>query len=204
MKNKTILSFAALMLALMMGTVASAQTATLTRSLDIGSQGNDVTVLQQFLAQSSSIYPEGLITGYYGNLTAAAVTRWQAAHSIDPVGRVGPITLAALNAQMGGGTTTGGGDVSAPTIYPEAVSVGQNSATISWATSEAAKSRVMYGASWPFLYSTAPSVSTSGYGSTANITLTGLQSHTLYNYVLESVDGSGNIMWTVHKPLVTQ
>lgn len=205
MNNQKTFSIAALLTGIALTTgMAFAQTTTLSRQLNIGATGSDVSSLQQFLAQSPSIYPEGLVTGYYGSLTAAAVTRWQTAHGIDAVGRVGPLTLAAINAQMNGGVSTGGNDVSAPTIYPETVSTSSNSATISWTTSEGARDRVMYGTTWPFLYSTAPSVSSPGFGSTANITIPGLQPHTTYYYVLESIDASGNIMWTVAKPLTTQ
>ena len=47
-----------------------------------GSTGEDVTRLQQFLALDPSIYPEGLVTGYFGTLTEAAVARWQTRHNI--------------------------------------------------------------------------------------------------------------------------
>jgi len=195
-------SFLALVLALPF----QAQAAFLTQQLDLGMTNADVTSLQTFLAADSTIYPEGIVSGYFGPLTAAAVSRFQTANGLSSVGRVGPLTLATINAQMGGGGagTGGGSDVSAPIIYPETVSVTPNSATISWTVNEAAKSRVTFGTTRPFLYSTAPSVSTSGFGSTASITLTGLQSHGTYYYVLESVDGAGNIAWTVSKPLTTQ
>lgn len=44
--------------------------------------GGDVTRLQRFLAGQPGIYPEGLITGYYGPATTRAVQRWQAEHGI--------------------------------------------------------------------------------------------------------------------------
>lgn len=182
----------------------NANAALLTRQLDIGMTNSDVTSLQTFLAANTTIYPEGIVSGYFGELTAAAVSRFQAANGIPAVGRVGPQTLAAINTQMGGASPVTSTDVWAPTIYPETVTIGQNFATISWTTSDAARSRVMYGTSWPFLYSVAPSVSSAGYNATSNITLNGLQSKTTYYYVLESVDDSGNIMWTVAKSFITQ
>lgn len=85
-----------------------------------GSSGADVTQLQQFLARDSSIYPEGIISGFYGSLTQAAVQRFQAKNAIvssgspstTGYGRVGPKTLAALIAQCGGtsSSTNGGND----------------------------------------------------------------------------------------------
>ena len=52
------------------------------RGLKDSGTGNQVTALQKFLAQDSSVYPEGLITGYYGQLTEKAVQRWQAKYSV--------------------------------------------------------------------------------------------------------------------------
>src|SRR6185436_11962914 len=75
--------------------VASA--ATLDRQLEFGMSGSDVSTLQTFLALDTSIYPQGLVTGYFGPLTRAAVINFQAKNGIATVGRVGPITLVALN-----------------------------------------------------------------------------------------------------------
>ncbi len=48
-----------------------------------GTQGDAVKALQEFLkAQGTDIYPEGLTTGYYGDLTKAAVGRFQMKHGI--------------------------------------------------------------------------------------------------------------------------
>ncbi|MBI2052079.1 MAG: peptidoglycan-binding protein [Candidatus Sungbacteria bacterium] len=66
----------------------------LTRSLFRGSRGEDVRQLQEFLAQDSTIYPEGIITGYYGIGTEAAIKRWQAKNGIPAVGVVGRQTIA--------------------------------------------------------------------------------------------------------------
>ena len=185
--------------------VGRADAAMLTQQLDLGDSNSSVTSLQTYLSANSSYYPEGIISGYFGSLTAAAVSRFQSANGLSVVGRVGPQTLTLINSLMGGGSTGGGntGDVSAPVILPETVSAGTNAVTISWATSEAAKSRVMYGTTWPFLYATAPSVSTNSYNATASITITGLQSNTTYYYVRESIDGSGNVQWTTAKGVKT-
>jgi len=57
---------------------------------------DDVRQLQKFLKTFPDIYPEGLVTGYFGPLTEAAVKRFQEKQGIDPVGYVGPKTLAKL------------------------------------------------------------------------------------------------------------
>ena len=71
---------------------------TLLSSLSQGSSGQQVSALQAILAADPTVYPEGLITGYYGPLTAQAVKRFQAKHGIKQAGVVGPKTLGAINA----------------------------------------------------------------------------------------------------------
>lgn len=67
-----------------------------TTSLTIGSHGEAVTQLQQFLTNNG--FYTGPITGYFGGLTEAAVKALQAKNGITPVsGFVGPKTLALLN-----------------------------------------------------------------------------------------------------------
>lgn len=73
-------------------------TAAFERDLSLGNKGADVTVLQQYLARDKALYPESVITGYFGNLTKAAVIRFQEREKISPaVGYVGPKTRARLN-----------------------------------------------------------------------------------------------------------
>lgn len=183
---------------------SGAHAALLTQQLDFGMTNSDVSSLQTFLSSFPAMYPSGLVTGYFGVATKAGVSAFQTANGLAAVGRVGPQTLATINAQMGG---VGGGtydDVNAPIMNDETVTTTSNSATIVWTTNEGARSRIMFGTTWPFFYATAPSVSTAGFGSTANITITGLQSHSTYYYVRESVDSSGNVMWTIAKPLLTK
>jgi len=69
----------------------------LLRQLRKGMSGEDVTLLQEMLATDPEIYPEALVTGYFGNLTERAVKRFQKAADIEQVGLVGPKTLAKIN-----------------------------------------------------------------------------------------------------------
>jgi hypothetical protein len=64
--------------------------------MTVGDSGADVTALQNRLTQLG-VY-SGPITGYYGPLTAAAVKSYQTSRGISPVGVVGPLTRAMLNA----------------------------------------------------------------------------------------------------------
>ena len=69
----------------------------LVSTLRQGSTGDQVSMLQALLAADSSIYPEGLITGFFGSATARAVRKFQKDHGLEQVGVVGPKTLKALN-----------------------------------------------------------------------------------------------------------
>jgi peptidoglycan hydrolase-like protein with peptidoglycan-binding domain len=183
----------------------TAASATLYRQIDIGMSGADVTALQTYLATDPTVYPEGLITGYFGALTGAAVSRYQTKNGLASVGRVGPQTLAMLSGGIvSGGGTGGSDDVSAPILYPETVRTSSNSATFTWNTNEPALASVTYGGTWPFLFASAPVVQgTGGISTYQTVTLNNLQPHTTYYYVIMSTDQSGNVNQTVGKPFVT-
>jgi peptidoglycan hydrolase-like protein with peptidoglycan-binding domain len=186
----------------MLASPVFASAAILTGQLDFGMTSSDVGSLQTFLAADPSIYPEGLVTNYFGSLTMAATKRYQSAHGITPVGRVGPITLASINGSWG---TGGSDDVYQAVTKDTNVTTDSNSATITWTSNEKVYGRVMYGNHWPFLYASAPSVSSqSGFNTFQSVKITGLQSHTMYYYVIESSDIAGNITWTVGKALMTE
>jgi len=68
-----------------------------TQTLQAGMTGDGVKKLQEFLKQFPDIYPEGLVTGYFGQLTEAAIKRFQDKQGIEVVGIVGPKTRAKLN-----------------------------------------------------------------------------------------------------------
>jgi hypothetical protein len=93
---------------LMSGQVAGASIGyQFTHNLQLGDSGEDVTQLQTFLkARGADIYPEGLITGYFGNLTKLAVQRFQLKYNIAKIGDagygyVGPRTKAKINSLQG-------------------------------------------------------------------------------------------------------
>jgi peptidoglycan hydrolase-like protein with peptidoglycan-binding domain len=76
------------------------------RDLSFGSSGDDVKSLQEFLKSQSGIYPQGLITGYFGSLTRSAVIRFQeryASEILNPLGLVsgtgivGSMTRSKIN-----------------------------------------------------------------------------------------------------------
>jgi len=94
----------------------SGVTITITKSLKVGSQNNEVKALQQALAQDKTIYPEGLTTGYYGPATRNAIIRFQKKYGIEPVGYVGPQTRKKLNEIYGQAQTSQTSSASSVTI----------------------------------------------------------------------------------------
>ncbi len=55
-------------------------------TLNPGMRGDEVKALQSMLAQDPTIYPQGMITGYYGPLTQEAVRRLQQRHGLPETG----------------------------------------------------------------------------------------------------------------------
>ncbi|MDE2078978.1 MAG: fibronectin type III domain-containing protein [Patescibacteria group bacterium] len=93
---------------------SSAITANMIGYLHLGDRGSEVKYLQALLAADPSIYPEGLITGYFGALTQAALQRYQEKHGLEQVGYVGPKTLSDIQGDLddnplGAATSTGAG-----------------------------------------------------------------------------------------------
>jgi peptidoglycan hydrolase-like protein with peptidoglycan-binding domain len=173
----------------------------LTRQLDIGMSGTDVSALQTFLAQDATLYPQGLVTGYFGVLTSAAVSNFQTRNGIDSVGRVGPITLPILNVQMANGMAS---SLSAPYISSVFVSTSRNNANVSWNTNEFAKGVVYYSSSPLVTYEHTNSVDVSGnsamtdtnFKSSQDVSLQNLQPNTTYYYLIYTTDQKGNVSVT--------
>ena len=69
----------------------------LIRQMHEGMSGEDVELLQEILSTDPDVYPEGLVTGYFGKLTKNAVKRFQKISGIEQVGVVGPKTMLRIN-----------------------------------------------------------------------------------------------------------
>lgn len=180
--------------------------AALTGQIDVGQSGTNVRNLQLFLAANGSIYPEGLVTGYYGSLTQAAVVRFQNTYGLDPAGRVGPLTLSKINSMIAlGGWTTNPTDAAGPWISAGTVNTTGTSATFAWVTNENATAKVFYNTS-PIMMNEGD-INSVGFGSTNGSTavndnlartshqimINNLQPNTTYYYVVVSTDLSGNV-----------
>jgi peptidoglycan hydrolase-like protein with peptidoglycan-binding domain len=189
----------------------------LTATLDFGAKGTNVTNLQAFFADNATIYPEGLVTGYFGGMTRSAVEKFQATYGIvnsgtaasTGYGRVGPSTLSRINTLINaggwGGVVTPTGDMYAPFISNVSQNLSSNSATLSWSTNENATGKVFYG-TMPLTINEGNENSVgfgvvNGYTATNNnsaqssqqVTLPNLLSNTTYYYMIVSTDVNGNV-----------
>jgi hypothetical protein len=89
-----------------MGTTATtASSYTYTRNLTVGSTGADVTALQNTLIANGDL-AAGDNTGFFGPLTQAGVSKWQASVGLPATGFFGPLSMAKLNAAVTTTTTT--------------------------------------------------------------------------------------------------
>ncbi|HQF40785.1 MAG TPA: peptidoglycan-binding protein [Candidatus Paceibacterota bacterium] len=68
----------------------------ITKDLTIGSRGDQVEILQKYLEDEGYlVMPAGVAYGYFGNLTKAAVAKWQADNGVAPAyGYFGPKSRA--------------------------------------------------------------------------------------------------------------
>ncbi len=207
-KNKNILNvfFGLSSIALVMfvfSSTSSASALSLYRQLQIGMTGSDVRELQTYLAGNSAIYPEGITSGFFGNLTRAAVRRFQALAGISQVGRVGPQTMAALNS---GNFVNSNGNTIAPFIQNVNIGSVYGGSTITWNTDELSKGKVFYSSSPLQTYETYTDVTVtnsqvsnvdSNFTNTHGMTLSGLQSGTTYYYMIYVTDQDGNVSVSV-------
>lgn len=188
-----------------------AQADTFNRQLETGMNGTDVSTLQTFLAEDPTMYPQGLVTGYFGFLTKSAVANFQSRNNLPSVGRVGPATLPVLNFQFANGMN-GGVDRSAPLITGVNVSATYTSAVLSWNTNEAARGKVFYSTSPIALRNTTDTTGIDGVEPTISgtmasydgvarttqvVSIGGLLPNTYYYYVIESFDAATNVSITL-------
>lgn len=75
----------------------------ITKDLYKGFSGDEVKEVQKFLKQFSEIYPEGLVTGYYGPLTEKAVKKFQEREGLEPTGKIDEITKKSINEYLSEG-----------------------------------------------------------------------------------------------------
>lgn len=194
--------------------VSGVANAMITRQLDFGNTGSQVSELQQHLSTDINVYPSRLVTGYFGLLTQGGVRKFQVREGIvssgspstTGYGRVGPMTMARINALMGGGNQVSWDAV--PVLSTPSVSVTRNSATVAWATNEDTVGQIYYDTAplradeaadfvtLPYVSGTLVSIG-GGYQINNAATIQGLQANTTYYFLVRSIDRSGNMSMTL-------
>lgn len=192
--------------------------AAITQTLDFGDSNAEVTELQTYLATNSSYYPSGLVTGYFGELTRAAVERFQTAQGIvtsgtpatTGYGRVGPLTLSRLNALLGGVGSNPGSNVSwdtVPTLSAPSVQLTNTTATFTWTTNEPTLGEVYWNQAplvvneatgprqTPFVSGTL-ATDAGGLQRSHTVTISNLEANTLYHFLVRGIDSAGNMSTT--------
>lgn len=102
------------------GTEGAAPSCTLSRTLALGTRGEDVRCLQRFLIAQNLLASDSA-TGYFGPLTRAAVIALQRRNNLEPVGHVGKMTRALVNEVISAtpaSTTTSNTPITANTPAP--------------------------------------------------------------------------------------
>jgi len=132
-------------------TVSTADKCSFTRSLTVGSRGDDVTCLQKYLTSAGHYTYSGGATGYFGSITRTAVAAWQSANGVSPTaGYFGSISRAKYDSMMatsGGSTSTS--SVTTGGSSSSVVATGEG-LTITAATQPAATLAVKSAARLPF------------------------------------------------------
>jgi hypothetical protein len=196
-------TFKALAIAIAMLPIFS-NAAMLTRQLEMGMSGADISTLQTYLAQDVTIYPQGLVTGYFGFLTKSAVSNFQDRNGISRVGRVGPQTLAFINSiWVNGNNGNNNTNNYQAVIGPLSLSTSNNQVNVSWNTSVNTTAAVYYSSSplvlneateySPFTISGGMvSIMNSDLRTSHSGSITGLNNNTVYYYVVYVKDAAGN------------
>jgi peptidoglycan hydrolase-like protein with peptidoglycan-binding domain len=173
------------------------------QQLDLGERNADVTSLQEFLASDSSVYTQGLVTGFFGPLTKSAVMNFQAKYGISQAGRVGPQTLAKINSMIGSGVANASGPAIVMQYLPQ---ITATSATFNWMTTNGVALGRLYYSTQPLrmnegnINSEGFAVTTGQLGSydglarsSQSSSITGLQPNTIYYYTIVATDLGGNV-----------
>ncbi len=82
------------------GSIKIAPAASFSEPVIYGSTNSSVALLQKILATDPAIYPEGKVTGYFGDLTVSALRRFQIKHGLVVTGTFSAETRAVLESLL--------------------------------------------------------------------------------------------------------
>src|SRR3989339_2175613 len=144
-----IAALQAQLLTLQGSSVSTADKCSFTRSLTVGSRGDDVTCLQNYLKTGGHLSVNA--TGYFGSLTKAAAASWQSANGVAPaVGYFGPISRAKYDSLMATTVSSSSSSVASSAGSSSSVAATGEGLTITAATQPANTLAVKSAARLPF------------------------------------------------------
>ena len=208
MKNKTINSLSIIATAIALVAVPfAASAATVSRNLAVGMSGADVSSLQTFLSHDDLYYPDGVVTGYFGPLTKAAVVNFQTYNNLPKTGQIDAATLPVLDAKM---ALDGNGGPKAIISGVGVVAI-PNSALIKFDTNEPAQGLVYFSTKplaitehWNSVDVVANMVATDkDFHTSQGIVIKNLQPKTTYYYMVSATDKYNNVSVSMPGVFVT-
>src|SRR3989338_5391210 len=127
-------------------TVSTADKCSFTRSLTVGSRGDDVTCLQKYLTSTGHYTYSGGATGYFGSITRTAIAAFQSANGVSPaVGYFGSISRAKYDSLMATAASSASSVASSAASSASSVAATGEGLTITTATQPAATLAVQIG-----------------------------------------------------------
>lgn len=138
------------LLTLQGSSASTADKCSFTRSLTVGSRGDDVTCLQNYLTGTGYFTFSGGATGYFGSITRTAVSAWQSANGVyPPAGYFGSISRAKYDSLMATVVSSSSSVASSAGSSSSVVATGEG-LTITSATQPAATLAVKSAARLPY------------------------------------------------------
>lgn len=223
-KNLTVIvSFVAVLFVFTFAVGAyTTHAATIDTKLDFGSRGQEVIDLQTYLSTNTDWYASGLVTGYFGNMTQGGVQKFQTSEGIvssgtpasTGYGRVGPTTMAHLNAAMNPSNQPSAFNT-VPVLSPVTIQRGFTGATFTWTTNEPTLGQIYWSTNGiqsdeatgpnqtPFISGSLATDNDSVRTTEHSITVSNLQSNSTYHYVMRSIDAQGGTSITLDNTFQT-
>jgi hypothetical protein len=168
-------------------------------TLKVGSKGQDVSTLQNFMATNKDSYRAGLVTGYFDSVTKNAVIQFQLAYNLMADGIAGPVTNTKVNNIIIAGR---GMDLYAPAINNLLVNISGRSINVTFNSNELVKATLLYNTEplslrdLGILFRTPTNKGAMVVDDTFSISkqfvVSNLFSNSNYNYTIVVTDTSGN------------
>lgn len=202
--KKIFLFIIPILVAMVVPAIGNAETKSFDTDFGLGTRGEYVKELQMFLTKNPSLYPEGLVTGYFGPATERAVRRFQKENNLEQAGRVGPKTRGILNALLNGGTVGFTSSQHVPMIFEIfATSTTPNTAYVFWSSNAHTTSEFWLSTTSPVNTLTAYKFTNTHKGMYHYQNISGLATSTKYYYLIKITDERRNSATSTESSFVT-